>query len=106
MAPAIHKDANRTPIAGQDQIGRTVAIQIAPDGAADKADLCKQSVVRFIRHQASVAIEVNARGRGLRIAPGEDPSTDEQVERAISVDVGDGKRSGAGGQVLEKESTF
>ena len=70
-AMIVVEDADGTPLTGQQQFGKTIPIQIAPDGAADEAHFFEKGAVLLIELPACSAMTIDPRGGGLWISAGD-----------------------------------
>src|SRR5947207_14440691 len=84
-ATLVAEDVQRSPFASQNQFGKTVSVQVAPDDAADQADLFQQTAV--LRIQLLPVAAIDSRGGGLRVTARNHATTDKQIEVAISVHI-------------------
>src|SRR5262245_60524455 len=83
----IMKNPQRSPFTSQYQFRKTITIQIAPDGAANHADILQQSRVGLVEHEGAILAVENPRTDGLRVLSGLNPSADKQIQVAVSVQV-------------------
>ena len=99
LALVVLINANRPPLAGENQFRKSIAIQIAEDRAADESSFCERGGVGCVEFQDAAVIAKKLRARRLGIASGDQPPTGEHVEIAVAIHVRDGDRSrhGCGG---------
>src|SRR5579883_2046188 len=87
MSMVIVKDAYRSPFARQDELGKAVAIQVAPDCSRHQANCFKQSRVCFIQLEVAVFESINARTNRFWISSTLYLAAHKQVQVAVTVQV-------------------
>src|SRR4029450_4749042 len=86
----ITENSQRSPLAGQDQLRITVAVQVAPDSAADESNTFQHAAVLHLELPALSFVAVNMRRRGFGVTPWDHAGASEQFQSPIGVDVGQG----------------
>jgi hypothetical protein len=96
-AELVIEDEEGAPFGGQDQFGKTVIIEITPDGAGDHAGLVEEGLGGGFGGEAVLIAAKEDGGGGARVGAGDDAVADEEVEVAIAVEIDGG--DGAEGRV-------
>ena len=96
LAAVVPQQADRAPVAGERQVGITVAIEVGENRAAHEADVGEG----LGDHEDAAVVPQEQRCRRLRIPPGDGAPADEEVEVAIPVDIREHDRAG-GVQVVD-----
>src|SRR5216117_2149227 len=95
LAALVAEDFQRAPFATQNQLRKTVTVQVTPDGAADQADFFQQTAVLRIQLELLPVTAIDSRGSGLGVAPRNYTSAGEQIEVAVRVHVRQRQRARA-----------
>src|ERR1051325_6581847 len=95
FAAFIMKHLQRSPFARQNQFSKAVVVQVAPDSAADQANLLQQTAVLRIQLELLPIAAIDPRAGGLRVTAGNHAAADKQIEVAISIQICQCQRPGA-----------
>src|SRR5882757_1681127 len=89
----IMKDVQRTPFASKDELRVTVPVQVTPNRAANQSYSFQSPTVSFIQAPLTTSVLKDPRRSGLGITAANNPATDEKLELAVSVHVGQCQRA-------------
>jgi hypothetical protein len=89
----IVEQAQRSPLAGENEVGKAVTVEVAPDRAIDKARIREGARVLGVDGPTAVDLAEYARVGGCRILAGHDLAASKEVEVAITVDVRERQRA-------------
>ena len=92
----IVKNSDGPPFACQDEVRKTISIQVAPESAANHADFFQGFAVHLVEGEGAITRAINTRTCRFRIPARLYSSTDEQVQIAVSVQVAKRERACAG----------
>src|SRR5437660_1143902 len=87
MAVIVVEDADRAPLAREDQLRKSISIKIAHDRAADQPNMLQCLGVIGIEHKLSGCAPINARAGRFGIVPGNNAATDEQIQSSVPVEI-------------------
>src|ERR1043166_349133 len=90
LAMIVLENFKRPPFAGQHQFGKTVAVEVAPERAADQTDVFQKGAIGFNGHELALLLAEKPRAGGVRISSGQKASSDKHVQVAVAVEIRDG----------------
>src|SRR6185295_12184700 len=91
----VFEDADGTPFAGENQLRKTVRIQIAPERGVDDAGIEKTPSVLLVERPFFLLLMEEPRTCGNGVASGNDLATDEQTKGVVAFKVDDCERTRA-----------
>src|SRR5688572_12362432 len=87
MPLLVAKDVNRAPFTSEYQFGKSVAIQIGEDGAADQADVVQNPTIVGVQLEFAIPGSINARARRFRVTSGNNAPAHEQAQGAVAIKI-------------------
>ena len=91
----VSEDPHRPPFARQHQLRQAIAVQVAPNRAADQADLRQSFCVFRVQLPSTARVAKEHRRGGLRIASRNDAPPDKQTEMSVPIEIRQSERPGA-----------
>ena len=95
-ATVVVQHADRSPLGGRDELGPPVAIEIREDRLRHEAEGRQRARVRGVERPAAVGVaQIESRWRGQGPRPRHHARSDEEIESAVAVHVGEGQGTDA-----------
>ncbi len=96
LAAVVAEDADRPPLAGEDEFGKAIVVEVGEARGGDQAEVAKERRGGGVGTPATLAMAKEFGGGRAGIVAGADAAGGEEFERAIAIEIGGGKRPEGG----------